>query len=156
MANRDSLYQLVHTLPEASVESVERLLQMYQKWPPELPANMKEEIQRTEEAFKRSLEEHAARIGGDKTLNFSCTRVSNVSLGGDRSVTQRMWEGEVLVTLEMRVFCGQKLDTEERLRLSDDRQKLLYSQFIKGPKGKEGRYEIAFDVVQERPPVDRV
>jgi hypothetical protein len=152
MAHRDSLYQLVDTLPEASVESIERLLQMYQKWPPEPPADMKEEIERTEEDFKRSLEEHTARTGNGKSLSF--TRVSSISRGGDRSVSQRMWEGETAVNVESRVFCGYKLDTEERIRLSDDKQKLLYSQFIRGPHGKEARYEIEFDFTEERPPID--
>ena len=41
MTKRDSLHQLVDTLPEASVEPIEQLLQMYQKWPPELPATVK-------------------------------------------------------------------------------------------------------------------
>jgi hypothetical protein len=152
MTNRDSLHQLVDTLPEASVESVERLLQMYQKWPPEPPAGVKEMSERMEQDFTRSLEEHAARTGSDKTLSF--TRTSRVSPGGDRSASQRMFEGETAVSLELRVFCGHKLDTEERLRLSDDKQKLVYNQFIKGPNGKEGRYEIEFDVPEQRPRVD--
>jgi hypothetical protein len=51
------------------------------------------------------------------------------------------------------VFCGHKVDTEERLRLSDDKEKLVYNQFIKGPNGKEGRYEIEFGVPEQRPRV---
>ena len=153
MTTRDSLHQLVDTLPEASVESIEQLLQMYQKWPPEPPAAMKEMSERMEEDFKKSLEEHAARTGSDKTLSF--VRSSSVSSDSDRSVSQRMFEGETAVFVELRVFCGHQLDTEERLRLSDDKQKLVYNQFIKGPNGKEGRYEIEFDVPEERPPVHR-
>jgi len=52
------------------------------------------------------------------------------------------------------VFCGHKVDTEERLRLSDDKEKLVYNQFMKGPNGKEGRYEIEFGVPEQRPRVD--
>ena len=153
MTKRDSLHQLVDTLPEASVESIEQLLQMYQKWPPEPPAAVKEMSERMEEDFKKSLEEHATRTGSGKTLSF--VRSSRVSPGGDRSASQRMFEGETAVFVELRVFCGHKLDTEERLRLSSDKQKLVYNQFIKGPNGKEGRYEIEFDVPEEHPPVDR-
>jgi hypothetical protein len=109
--------------------------------------------ERMEEDFKKSLEERAARTGSGTTLSF--VRSSNVSPGGDRSASQRMFEGETAVFIELRVFCGHKLDTEERLRLSDDKQKLVYNLFIKGPNGKEGRYEIEFDVPEERPPVHR-
>jgi hypothetical protein len=152
MTKRDSLHQLVDTLPEASVEPIEQLLQMYQKWPPEPPATVKEMSERMEEDFKKSLQEHAARTGSGTTLSF--VRSSRVSPDGDRSASQRMFEGETAVFVELRVFCGHKLDTEERLRLSDDKQKLVYNQFIKGPNGKEGRYEIEFDVPEEHPPVD--
>jgi hypothetical protein len=152
MTNRNSLHQLVDTLPEASVESIERLLQMYQKWPPEPPADVKEMNERMEKDFKKSLEEHAARTGTGKTLSF--TRSTSVSPRGDCSTSQRMWEGETAVNVELRVFCGHKLDTEERLRFSDDKRKLMYSQFVKGPDGKEGRYEIEFDIAEERRPMN--
>jgi hypothetical protein len=92
----------VDTLPEASVESVERLLQMYQKWPPEPPAGVKEMSERMEQDFTRSLEEHAARTGSGKTLSF--TRTSSAAPGGDRSASQRMFEGETAVFLELRVL----------------------------------------------------
>jgi len=154
MTKRDSLHQLVDTLPEPSVEPIEQLLQVYQKWPPEPPAAVKEMSERMEEDFKKSLQEHAARTGSGTTLSF--VKSSRVSPGGDRSASQRMFEGETAVFVELRVFCGHKLDTEERLRLSDDKQKLVYNQFIKGPNGKEGRYEIEFDVPEEHPPVDGV
>ena len=62
-------------------------------------------------------------------------------------------EGETLVTLEIHMFRGYRLEIEERLRLSEDKKLLIYRQQITGPGGKEGRCEIEFEVAEELPPV---
>jgi hypothetical protein len=62
------------------------------------------------------------------------------------------WEGETSVTLEIHLFRGHRLEIEKRLRLSEDKKLLVYTQQIKGPEGKKGRYEIEFAVAEGAPP----
>jgi hypothetical protein len=40
MPNRESLHALIDTLPEAALESAERVLQNYQIWPPKPPIDV--------------------------------------------------------------------------------------------------------------------
>jgi hypothetical protein len=68
---------------------------------------------------------------------------------GEGAASMTGWEGETLVKVELHVFRGHRLDIEDRLRISDDKNLLLYSQQIRGPRGKEGRFEIEFDIVPE-------
>jgi hypothetical protein len=41
MPHRNSLHNLVDTLPEAALESIERVLQHHQKWPPQPPIDVR-------------------------------------------------------------------------------------------------------------------
>ena len=148
MSNRDSLHKLVDTLPEAALESAQRVLQNYQMWPPQPPADAQKLIERVRERFERSAREHALRTGRGVTGSFFSG--SNFRPDGDGAASMTGSEGETLVKVELRVFRGYKLELEERLRISDDRNSLLYSQRIKGPKGKEDSYEIEFDVTEGR------
>lgn len=58
-------------------------------------------------------------------------------------------EGETLVTFELHVFRGRRLEIEERLRMSEDNKSLLYTQAIKGPDGRKCHYEAVFEVTEE-------
>jgi hypothetical protein len=64
-------------------------------------------------------------------------------------------DGSTLVNFEIRIFRGHRLELEERLSLSEDKKSLLYAQQIKGPQGKESRYEIQFDVSEGPAPASR-
>lgn len=55
------------------------------------------------------------------------------------------WEGETLVQVEHRVFRTHKLEIEERFRISPDK-KLVYSEIVRGPGGKEDTHEVTFDI----------
>src|SRR5260370_7659747 len=115
--------------------------------PNERAAGVEKMREQVEQRFKRSAAEHAARTGrGSISSSFSR---SAFKPDGDGSASMSGWEGETLVTLEVHVFRGHKLEIEERLRISEDKKALLYAKHIKGPLGKEGRFEIEFDIAPE-------
>jgi hypothetical protein len=151
MPNRKSLHELIDTLPEAALDSTERVLQNYQTWPPKPPIDVEVMRKRVEERFKKRGEEWAARTGA----GFATARTGSGSFkaDGDGMASMSTSEGETLVTLEIHIFRGYRLEIEERLRLSEDKKLLVYAQQIKGPKGKKGLYEIEFEVVEGLPPV---
>ena len=151
MPNRESLHELIDTLPEAALESAERVLQNYQIWPPKPPIDVEKMRKRVDELFSRRGEELAARTG----VGFASARTGGGSFkaDGDGMASMSTSEGETLVTLEIHIFRGYRLEIEERLRLSEDKKLLVYTQQIKGPEGKKGLYEIEFEVVEGLPPV---
>jgi hypothetical protein len=149
MATRESLHKLIDTLPEAAVESAERVLQNYEAlmWPPQPPADVMKMHREVEERFRRGAAEHAARTG--RGMISSSIGGSRFKPDGDGGASMSGWEGETLVTVELHVFRGHRLDIEERLRISEDTKSLIYAQQVKGPGEKEGRYEIEFDIASE-------
>jgi hypothetical protein len=118
MPSRESLHELINTLPEAALESTER--------------------------FSRRGEELTARTGtGVRSFHIGG---GSFNPDGDGMASMRTSEGETSVTLEIHLFRGHRLEIEERMLISEDKKSLLYKQQIKGPKGKEGRYEMKFEV----------
>ena len=109
---------------------------------------------RVDELFRRRGEEMAALTG----TGFRSSRTGGgiFKPDSDGKASMSTSEGETLVTLEIHIFRGHRLEIEERLRLSEDKKSLVYTQQIKGPKGKEGRYEIQFEVTEGLPPVEGV
>jgi hypothetical protein len=149
MASRENLHELIDKLPEAALESAERILRNIQTWPPKPPIEVEKMRKRVEERLTKPPEELIARPGGGLIRGqfISCHSTRE----GDGAALGSTFEGETLVNFEVRLFRGHRLEFEERLRLSDDKRSLLYSQWIKGPEGKEGRYDIEF-AVAEGPP----
>ena len=150
MPNRESLHELIDTLPEAALESAERVLRNYQTWPP-TPLDVENMRQRVDELFRQRVEERAAHTG----TGFISSRTSGgiFKPDGDGMASMSTSEGQTLVTLEIHLFQGHRLEIEKRLRLSDDKKSLVYTQQIKGPQGKEARHEIEFEVAEGLPPV---
>ena len=146
MSNRETLHGLIETLPNASLETVERVLRNYQTWPPEPSVDFEELKQRVRERFEKSQRQEAERTGRGVIGGFGGGSLSTPD--GDGSASMIGWEGETLVKVETRVFKGHKMELEERFRFSDDRQAIQYSQKIKGPTGKEHSHEIKVDVIQ--------
>jgi hypothetical protein len=153
MPNRESLHELIDMLPEAALESAERVLQTYQTWPPKPPIDVEKMRKVVDELFRRRGEERAVPTG----TGFRGSHIGGGSLkpDGDGMASMTTSEGETLVTLEIHIFRGHRLEIEERLRLSEDKKSLVYTQQIKGPKGKEGRHEIEFEVAEGLPPGQR-
>jgi hypothetical protein len=151
MRNRESLHELIDTLPEAALESAEHVLQNYQTWPPNPPISVEMMRKRVDELFRKRGEELAART--ETGSRSSYIGGGRFSADGDGMASMRTSEGQTSVTFEIHVFRGHRLEIEERLRLSEDKESLVYSQQIKGPDGKEGRYEVAFEVTKGLPPV---
>jgi len=153
MSNRESLHKLIDTLPEAALESAEGVLQNYQTWPPKPPIDVEKMRKRVHELIRKRGEERAAQTGaGVITVGFSR---SHQKPDGDFAASMSTADGPAHVNFEIRIFRGYRLELEERLRLSEDKKSLVYSQQIKGPEGKEGRYEIEFETAEGIPPVER-
>jgi hypothetical protein len=154
MTNRDSLHQLVDTLPDEAMEAAERILRLNQRWrlaPPrpdvptmrtqvrkrinEIPPEIKKMF--PSERVKKSI----ASRGADLPEAFS-------ALDSFRSASGVAQEGEVLVTFTIHRMRAQEVEVEERFSLSSDKDKLRYSVQVKAPGGKEARREFEFDCRQ--------
>jgi hypothetical protein len=151
MPNRESLHKLIDSLPEAALESAQRVLQNYQAWPPEPPIDVEKTRNRVDELFRKRGEQRAALTG----TGFAGARSggSIFKPDGDGMASMSTTEGQTSVKLEIQVFRGHRLEIEERLRVSADKKSLVYSKQIKGPGGKEGHYEIEFEVSEGHLPV---
>jgi hypothetical protein len=141
MPSRESLHELIN-MPEAALESTERVLQNYQTWPPKPPIDVENMRKRVDELFRKRDEELTARTG---VRSFHIGGGS-FNPDGDGMASMHTSEGETSVTLEIHLFRGHRLEIEERMLISEDKKSLLYTQQIKGPKGKEGRYEMKFEI----------
>jgi hypothetical protein len=151
MRSRESLHELVDKLPEAALETTERVLCNYRTWPPKPPVGVERMRQRVDGNLRKRADESAAHGRGGLISSHFIGGHSNSD--GDGMASGTTMDGPVLVNFEIRIFRGRRLELEERLRLSDDEKSLLYSKQIKGPDGKEGRYEIEFDASEGLPPI---
>jgi len=153
MPNREALHKLIDTMPEDALESAERVLKTYQTWPPRLPIGVEELHRRVDDLLKRRGEEWA----GHNRTGYVTAHMGGGSFkpDGDGMASAVTMDGQDLVNFEIRIFCGHRLELEERLHLSEDKKSLVYTQQIKGPQEKEGRYEVAFKVAEGLPPAER-
>jgi hypothetical protein len=135
MPDRNSLHQLVDTLPEAALEAVERGLQRFQTWPPQPPRD----ALKMQERVKEILAERTGRRGNTSIMGGWRGE-------GDGVATAHGSKEGAELTIELRRFRGHELQIERRLGVSADKRTLLYVLRIKGPDGKEGHHEIQFDV----------
>jgi len=133
---REPLHQLVDALPEAALAMVEQALQYLQTWPPEMPRGAENTQGRLQALIAKRTARWGNRVISGRSLLGS----------GDSVATASGTEGGAEVTIELRRFRGHEVQIETRLRVSEDKGKLLYSLLIKGPDGKEGHREIEFDI----------
>jgi hypothetical protein len=139
MSNRESLHKLIDTLPEEALEATERVLKNYQTWPPRPPITVEKTRERVEQRL-RNRGENCIRAylgGGSSKPN------------GDSMSSMSTMDGPDFVNFEVRIFRGHRLELQERLRLSEDKNSLVYTQEIKGPQGKESHYEMEFEVAED-------
>jgi hypothetical protein len=153
MPNRQALHILIDTIPEDALESAERVLETYQTWPPRRPVGVEELRKRVDELLKRRGAEWAAH----NRTGFVSVHLGGGSFkpDGDGMASASTMDGSDLVNFEIRIFCGHRLELEERLHFSEDKKSLVYTQQIKGPLKKAGRYEMEFDIAQGLPPIER-
>ena len=126
MPSRETLHELVDRLPEAALETTERVLRNYQMWPPRPPITVEKMRERVEERL-RNRGENCVRAylgGGSSKPN------------GDSMSSMSTMDGPDCVNFEVRIFRGHRLELDERLHLSDDGRLLQYSQQIAGRMAK--------------------
>jgi hypothetical protein len=152
MQNREALHKLLDTLPEDALEATERVLQNYQIWPPKPRIGIEKMHQQVNALLKRRSEQWDPH----NRTGFVSVRAGGGSFNpeGDGMASAITTDGPDLLNFEIRIFHGHRLELEERLHISEDKKSLVYIQQIKGPQGKEGRYEIEFEVARGLPPAE--
>lgn len=149
VTDRDSLHKLVDQLPADALAATNRALQSYQKWPPEPPPDVTTLHQRVRELFMAGPPEKVLEkldVFGQRKKRVLGSGVNYSRDTEDCLASAHGSDGDTLVTFEIRRFRGCELEIEERIGTSIDKRKLLYSQTVKGPGGREGRLEIEFDI----------
>jgi hypothetical protein len=116
MPSRESLRELIDTLPEGALESAEQVLRNYQIWPPKPPIEVEEMRERVDQLFKKNIEQQIARTG--RGVMGSHSMSSRLKPDGDGGASMSTSEGQTSVTFELRIFRGHRLEIEERLRMS--------------------------------------
>jgi hypothetical protein len=150
MPNRESLRELIDSLPERALESAERVLQSFQTWPPKPPVGVEKMREHVDELFRKRGERWAGHTGTGYIRGGIGRGI--LKPDGDGMASMSTMDGPVLVNFEIRIFRGHRIEVEERLSVSEDNKSLLYTQQIKGPQGKEGRYEVEFEDIEGHPP----
>jgi len=146
MAARATLHQLVDELPEEALEATFRVLENFQKWPPKGHADAEQLLKQTRERFRRGYDEHARRTGGGIISGGAGS--GSFSPDGYGSASTQGWEGHTAVTAKVHFFRSHELHTLERISLSDDRRKLLFSVEGKMPNGRAERHDFFFDLAE--------
>jgi hypothetical protein len=150
MAGRESLHQLVDSLPDAALDVVERALRRFQTWPPEFHGEAQKMHQRMSEliAERTVASGGAGKIGSSSCVGFIGARTSTMTLttGGGSIARASGFDDGADVHLELRKFHGHEVHITRQVSVSEDKRKLLYKVLVKGPDGKEARREMEFDV----------
>lgn len=151
MPDRNSLHQLVDTLPEAALEMVARALGRLQNWPPQMPRKAQEMQELAQEILaKRTW--RCPEVRGGKGCTRGTAGGGCWTADGDGAATANGTIDRTHVRIEVRRFRGHQLQIEKQLGMSDDQRKLRYALLIKGPDGKEGYREIEFDIAGDASP----
>jgi|ERR1700719_1201710 len=111
MPSRESLRELIDTLPEGALESAEQVLRNYQIWPPKPPIEVEEMRERVDQLFKKNIEQQIARTG--RGVMGSHSMSSRLKPDGDGGASMSTSEGQTSVTFELRIFRGHRLEIEE-------------------------------------------
>ena len=144
MADRAALHLLVDSLPEDAIESTFRVLENYQKWPPKGRADAELLVKQARATLIRQQEKHAQRMrGGVVSIGGGSNSFSPDGYG---RASNYGWDGHTHVTATFYYFRGHELHTVERLWLSDDKSRLLFSLEGKTPTGIVQSHDFSFDV----------
>jgi 8-hydroxy-5-deazaflavin:NADPH oxidoreductase len=144
---RNQLHKLVDVLPEGALPKALEIVTMYKTWPPKAP-QLSEGIEafrkRVEQRWKKPAKESPHRIGRGTLGTYAATGHNDPE--GNASYSSSFLEGDSAVVLSVRYFHGSALEITERIRFSEDKKRLLYTQEIKGPKGDEYRCEHEIEI----------
>jgi len=146
MADRAALHKLVDELPEQALDATFRVLENYQKYPPKNRADVAKMLRESGERFRKHQQEHAQRMG--RGMARGSTGGGSLGPDGSGRSSVRGWEGQTSLTVSVNYFRGHELHTEERMNLSDDRRRLVFSVDAKLPNGAPQRHEFTFDVAE--------
>jgi hypothetical protein len=144
MEERAKLHKLIDELPEAALEATFRVLENYQRWPPKGHADAEQMIMKARERFTRQNEKRAQTEG----RGFVSGSVGGGSFSPDGHGYSSFtgWEGHTSVTSKVHYFRGREFHSVERLRLSDDGRKVLFSLEIKTPSGTAQHHDFSLEL----------
>lgn len=147
MTDRKKLHEMVDALPDEALELTFRVLENYQRTLPMHRADAEQVFEEARERFKARLAEPAQKTGKGVIGGFGGTsRFGSDGYGGSAT---RGWEVDNTFVIEsVHFFRGHELQTTERLRLSDDQQKIVLSVEAKVPNGSSERHDFSFDASQ--------
>ncbi len=131
------MHQLIDTLPEQALQIVQGVLERFQVWPPAPP-----ERPRRWEAEAAERTHRAKRLGG-----------GGIGGGGHRTVdgqwghdSTMYYEDTAQVIRTYRYDAGHELIIDERVRLSEDGERLQYSHAVTGPDGATHARDFEFGI----------
>lgn len=149
MADREPIHKLVDILPKEALETAVRILQSSQTWRPVPPLDVPRMRARVKERIARDPIEDVEHLEHMRSIfakrGIKAPEPFPRPDGAFGYASGVAVEGETLVIFEVSRFKWHELEIKERFSISEDKSKLLYSQQIQGPKGKQESFAIDFD-----------
>jgi hypothetical protein len=139
MPGRDAIHILVDNLPESALEAAERILRSSQTWKPPFRQSVAQ--------MRRNVRMRMSKDPGVPAMEHPGNRRTPpipLNTGSNRFASGIAWEDDTFVTFRICRRQWHELEIEERLRISEDKARLTYSQHVQGPGGKVERFEIKF------------
>jgi hypothetical protein len=143
MEDRAKLHKLLDELPEAALGATFRVLENYKKWPPKGHADAEQMLTEVQERFRRRHEKRAQTEG--RGFVSGSVGGGSFSPDGHGYASATGWEEHTSVTAKVHYFRGREFHSVERLKLSDDGRKLLFSLEIKTPNGMAQYHDFSLE-----------
>ncbi len=145
MFDRAALHSLVEALPDEALDLTFRVLEHYQKHPPNNESDPKKLRAKARNRVLRSANNRARRTGvGVPGLLGGC-----IGPDGYGSASAQGWEGQTCLVSNVVFYRGHELHTFDRLSLSEDQKKLVYSVQAQLLDGPAQQHEFSFDLAAE-------
>jgi hypothetical protein len=142
MFDRAALHNIVDALPDEAVDHAFRVLEHYQKHPPSNESDPERLRVQARNRVMRGARLRAKRSGvSEASLLAGC-----VGPDGYGSATAQGWEGQTCLVSKVCFYRGHELHTVDRLSLSADGSKLLYSIEAKLKDAEVQQHEFSFEV----------
>jgi len=145
MFDRASLHNLVDAIPDDALDVTFRVLEHYQKHPPSNESDPAKLRAKARSRVIRGAHNRARRTGVEvSSLLGGC-----VGPDGYGSASAQGWEGQTCLVSRVCFYRGCELHSVDRLSLSDDGTRLVYSVEAKLLDGAAQQHEFTFDVAAE-------
>jgi hypothetical protein len=144
-----AIHRLVDDLPQEALDATFRIVENYAKWPSKAPADAERMLAKARKRFLKQLEHRSRRTGAG--FGVGTGGAGSFSPDGYGYSSAHGWEDHTSVTVQVHFFRGRELHTAERLSLSEDGKKLVFTVEATLPNGTPQHHEFAFDLKGNRP-----